>query len=645
MADPRDPDIERLSRQKYINIFDLQRFKRKNINDRLSFKNVLNLGNLSSQTKSIFNPTAAPPTTPVPTPTPTTSPTPTPTPTPTFFKPNTICIESGDVFLPAFSAFQTFYLIAENYYQSEVAPNWLLIFDNGYWYLNNYGSITFAYAPGSILTLPLNNEWKTFPSSSPINVTIYSGSCNFLITPTPSPTPTQSSTPTPTPTPSLTRTPTPTPTNTPTPSPTPSPTVSPTSTPTRTPTPTPSTSPTSTPVPPTPTPTNTPVSLNFLSSLPVTEFSFYAVASGGSTAFNAPYLSGTITAPSSAFNQLTNIKLSLPNANNSYSFGTAENSLDYINYLSLTGSRFFGESNIALDSVKGGTEYAGINSISGLKLNLSYFLPHLPFAVVNEGVYTQNYRNTYLAASSGNYKNFEIKIKVPYFSINNNDFTYNLKVFYFSRNSYQIPESYNIFGQLRSTNIPDTFVQIIPKDPALSGIDISTHPVLSSILLSPGERESITPFNSYYSVFDGISSSETAKWLFILSSVSLSTFWGYQSRPIFYTNPVKFNNNWGYLMNSTEQVDILSALEYQNYTFSPITTDFSDPLFCTVAYAGSSFYALLSNFYFLPTGLTISDLYPLTSFSYLIDGLDKYIVINVPVDDNYERTIVSFYAS
>ena len=229
MADPRDPDIERLSRQKYINIFDLQRFKRKNINDRLSFKNVLNLGNLSSQTKSIFNPTAAPPTTPVPTPTPTTSPTPTPTPTPTFFKPNTICIESGDVFLPAFSAFQTFYLIAENYYQSEVTPNWLLIFDNGYWYLNNYGSIIFAYAPGSILTLPPDNEWRAFPSSSPINVTVYSGSCNFLITPTPSPTSTQS----PTPTPTSTSTPV-SPTSTPTP------TISPT--PTRTPTPTPTAS-------------------------------------------------------------------------------------------------------------------------------------------------------------------------------------------------------------------------------------------------------------------------------------------------------------------------------------------------------------------------------------------------------------------
>ena len=60
MADPKDPNIERLARQKYINIFDLKRAQRKAINDRLSFKSVLTLGNLGSQSKAVNFPTLTP---------------------------------------------------------------------------------------------------------------------------------------------------------------------------------------------------------------------------------------------------------------------------------------------------------------------------------------------------------------------------------------------------------------------------------------------------------------------------------------------------------------------------------------------------------------------------------------------------------
>lgn len=415
--------------------------------------------------------------------------------------------------------------------------------------------------------------------------------------------------------------------------------------PTPTPTPTPTIRPTSTPRPtatPSPTPTITPAEypLNFLSAVKPSEFSIYATNSGGNINYAMPFLSGTLAAPASTFDTPSLITLTLPKFNNSYYFATNTDIFQFINYLSVTGSRNFGFDVLDVNKVVGGTDFAGINSISGMELNSSNFLPHLPFAIFNNAVYLSGYRNSYLQNITGNnYNNFSISIQVPAFEKTVNGKTYKLKTFLLEQNSFSVPSNYDLYGNPISYNTPDTFVEIVPLS-SITNKDLLTNSNLSAVLLNAYQRQPLTPYNSFYPFVDALSTQQTYELFSILSSVSISSFFGYASRPLFYSVPIKYNNKWGYLINSTTNTVILTTLSTQGFTFS-VSANALSP---TVTWSGSAYYETIKNLYFIPTGIVLTDLYPLTS-TQSVSNDRNLLSFQIPADDKYERIVVSYYAN
>ena len=291
------------------NYKDLERAKRLAINNRLSFKSVVNRGSPTSQSTGI---PAVPPAVP---------PAPVPEPVYNYVANNNVVIPITNLEVPNYfivtTTVEAFSAIFDNEtlgfsnnfdvtdfalcnlslnYGTGLSANNNVIFvtqsatlssisNNLYTvYYTNTGSLIIGFAPSQVYIPPITS-YPPAPTPTPTPTVTPTGTPTVTptITPTPTPTatnaptftptptPTITSTPTPTPTPTLSATATPTPTPTITRTPTPTPTLSATATPTptptitRTPTPTPTLSgaPTATPTPtitrtPTPTPTRTP---------------------------------------------------------------------------------------------------------------------------------------------------------------------------------------------------------------------------------------------------------------------------------------------------------------------------------------------------------------------------------------------------
>jgi len=373
-----------------------------------------------------------------------------------------------------------------------------------------------------------------------------------------------------------------------------------------------------------------------LSSPVNTVFNIPVSVGGGSANILFPFLSATVVAPSNVFSVNSNLTISLPNSSNSFLFVDSLTPFESVNNLSLTGSVDHGFEKTNTQSVAGMTKFVGINTLSALSI-LDYN-PHLPFVFTNRAVGTVAY-NQYLSSKRvARRDNVKIIVQVPAFERVVGGVTYKLKSYIVERKSLSLSQWYNTSGtEVTKTINCDKLVQIF--NPAIPTQNIAFNPTLSAALGNTRMRSKLLSDGS------DLGYGPTINFIGALSG------FGFYQKPWFLANPILINGEWGYPIESTDNVSNNIGLVLTS-GLSALTAVPGGAKMLTDTLTGvkSLFYnntnlfeTAMRNVRYRIKNLNSAKT-TLLNTTTATDGIKNYLTINLPLDNTINKTIVSYYA-
>jgi hypothetical protein len=369
---------------------------------------------------------------------------------------------------------------------------------------------------------------------------------------------------------------------------------------------------------------------------------------GGSGEIVYPFLSAYVAVSPNIFDVPTNLSISLASNSNASLFMDAATIYNSVKAFSLTGSTNYGFEDTVVQNISGGTRFPGINNLNALPLlsGSVRYLPHLPFVFSNKAANTLAFRKHISSTStiSGARGEAVITVKVPAFEYTVNGTKYKLKSFIVSRDEYlKLPQWYNQAGTVCTGYLYcDKFLTL--SNHLLSTQNIALNPALSSSLGSTKMRAKLKADGSWPGYF-GITSSDN--W------VSFVSGGGYFQKPFFLANAMRIDNEWGWPIDSRDEISDSIAKYFNAGGLLNSTLDTKTKNIVQYVIGGVNQYFFnntqtfgipISTLKFNYKALGIASASTISNTATASNGANKYYSIGVPFDTVANKLIISYYA-